>query len=1759
MLLDYSKIPFDHYGRPETPTLFLQTLGGDTLGIIPGVSNLTIRVKFSEPSEMDFDVAATIEIGGELADNPIYSELTGQRVIHTKAYGNYIIINPEDNNDGIQDTIHIKAYSLEKHWEKKLFFLEEGTFNFWSPVEPEKTILGRMIELMPGWSVGYVSPTLIGKHRTFDQYDDYLLNFAYNIIPEKYRCVCVFDTYEKTISVYDVDEQYDTIPIYLDFDNLLKETTVSELTDELVTAIKPYGENELDIQAVNPIGENYIYNLDYFIINGDISGALADKWNQWQVDISSYQQAYYGLMALKNSKYAQLYAEQAALTDMDGILTGYNVLHDVTRQARDMEEPGSQEWDQRETDRLAIVQQIEDQEAAMAEKESLIDGINDDIDTYKQELASIVNRLKFKAYFTSQEQEVLSNYIIQQVLTEETFVSSEFSGSGAEVAAAGTTSGSIEIEGSSVTQINLDQQYNKTMYTFEGGTLSHSGDYDISADIIRGTLELTNNLSEFVFTAYTGRTVIDDAHRQSGIVTLYGNYSNVSSDIHEEYEGEVQFLVGSEMSFSMAQDTTLYVSASVGEFETYSVQLELYDYAKNTLKDLAYPAYEFTVDSGNFIFAQEFEAFRNELKLGRGIHLNLGHGEVITPYLIEVSIDFEKHDSLDLVFSNRFKRHDPVNTLKDMIEKSYSSSRSFDASKYTYNKTANKQSEVDRFMSGALDAARNTIFAAAEQSVVIDGAGIRVNGNITDGNSNKDIELRIVNGMIAMSDDNWNTAKLAIGYFKDSSGSYYGVNAEVIAGKLLVGNNLIIENQTDQGTMSFKVDQTGAWLYNSQLLLQSDDGGGIMIHPDYGFAVGEDLFTTNGTTVSPSFIDQNGDIIDTDDDGMPDDLNFYIDTTGDVYMKGNIQATSGDIGGWTIAENKLYSGSDDAGGSTSTYVALSSSGSNPSTSMYAIWAGGEDPRTAPFSVKRDGTVSMKNGEYKGAISVANQSGTTSFSVDANGQMTAVGGSFSGALNAATGTFSGAVSGGTINIGNGNFVVNSNGDVTLNGNITWSSSNNPATTLRIYVLYARTALATPNAAYNTYADSGDSVWHKVLDTANDYYASYSYDNGATWTAAIKIKGSDGSPGTASGVTRNAIVEAMLQAESGDGLYTYELNGSKYLGINATVLRTGRISSRTNPNANYWDLDTGEFRLSSTATVYDSTSQTSTTIGDVLSDVNANITSVDVEYAKSTSSSTAPSSGWGTNAPVWEAGYYIWQRTATTLASGSTTYSTALCITGVKGDTGDTGKGVSSIVEQYYLSTSNSTQTGGSWENTCPTYVSGRYYWTRSYITWSDGTTSTTTPVLAGGMNSAAGMARSALARFGTCTTASSTAAKVATCSYFVLENGATIDILFSNKNTANVPTLNVNQTGAKSIKVYVSGTATDLTSTSNYNWVDNSSVKFTYDSTNDWWVMIDDNSLLDQTRVFNYLTNNQANQGLYLDANGNCYVNATYIKSGTLSADRIAAGSIKASKLDASDISANLLTSGYIKLYGDMSVYTDASLATTGGFIGYASGDDGTGSNNGIRMSNSAGTHYMIVTERGVRMTFDDTNKKDIYVSENGPSMRNTTDKFITVFNANDTDPDGPVLVNKNTKVAVHHGTLVNYGSQATSLGSSGHYWSAVYSSGGVITTSDRNQKYDISYNIDKYVDMFDLLKPVSYKLTDGQSGRTHLGLIAQDIESTMGYLDIDSMDFAAFVKERVGNENIYGLRYEEFVPILIKKIQQQQKQIDKLNERINNG
>ena len=141
------------------------------------------------------------------------------------------------------------------------------------------------------------------------------------------------------------------------------------------------------------------------------------------------------------------------------------------------------------------------------------------------------------------------------------------------------------------------------------------------------------------------------------------------------------------------------------------------------------------------------------------------------------------------------------------------------------------------------------------------------------------------------------------------------------------------------------------------------------------------------------------------------------------------------------------------------------------------------------------------------------------------------------------------------------------------------------------------------------------------------------------------------------------------------------------------------------------------------------------------------------------------------------------------------------------------------------------------------------------------------------------------------------------------------------------------------------------------------------------------------------------------------------------------------------------------------------------------------------------------------------------------------------------------------------------------LGQANYKWAEIYSTNSSISTSDRKEKKDIeTLDSNKMETFVNALEPVSYKLIKGESGRTHHGMIAQQVEEAMAAAGMTDMDFAGFIRSPkyvdvdkedgtkenvlVEGEYLYGLRYEEFIAPLISVVQRQRKEINDLKERI---
>lgn len=274
------------------------------------------------------------------------------------------------------------------------------------------------------------------------------------------------------------------------------------------------------------------------------------------------------------------------------------------------------------------------------------------------------------------------------------------------------------------------------------------------------------------------------------------------------------------------------------------------------------------------------------------------------------------------------------------------------------------------------------------------------------------------------------------------------------------------------------------------------------------------------------------------------------------------------------------------------------------------------------------------------------------------------------------------------------------------------------------------LQNQSGSWDAVAGTTPAFLQQLIDSLNEQfnmngmsYMHVSYQNGFIFSSVPLDE--DGRP-TATGGTAMQLCSLGFRIAAGtkaDGSYDWRTFGTGN-GFVADWITTGTLMANLikagrmvvgDPNDPVFmvDFDSKDVVISATASVGNSSA------GDI-------VVSADVQYGLSDSANTQPTS-WTTTA-LWQNGKHMWTRVKMELADGTIEYTTPRRIAN------ESGIGAAEVIEQYYLSTSSTTQTGGYWSNTQPVWVSGRYYWTRSRIKWSNGTYTYTDPVLARGLTS-----------------------------------------------------------------------------------------------------------------------------------------------------------------------------------------------------------------------------------------------------------------------------------------------------------------------------------------------------------------------------------------------------------------------------------------
>ena len=283
---------------------------------------------------------------------------------------------------------------------------------------------------------------------------------------------------------------------------------------------------------------------------------------------------------------------------------------------------------------------------------------------------------------------------------------------------------------------------------------------------------------------------------------------------------------------------------------------ELMKRAKSQLAKVSTPCKKFEVTTRSFIFSSQFKHFTSQLVNGCIVTVETDDDQFEQLHLMTLDVDFESK-SISLTFGNKYNQYDPRSLFDDVFGDVSKSKATLEYVTGIVEDMSGQVSEASRWIEEALTLTKDHALTSSNQEVVIDDGGylgrerktqkdsqgmvaLDPDGNPIyelDSNGNPLYEgeqLRIVNNCIVFTDDGWETAKTAVGKVilgYDESGDpiyKYGVVGEVIIGKIIAGNNLIIAGGSESdGNYSVTIDENGLIINNGDIVINDPNGNKV--------------------------------------------------------------------------------------------------------------------------------------------------------------------------------------------------------------------------------------------------------------------------------------------------------------------------------------------------------------------------------------------------------------------------------------------------------------------------------------------------------------------------------------------------------------------------------------------------------------------------------------------------------------------------------------------------------------------------------------------------------------------------------------------------------------------------------------------------------------------------------------------------------------------------------------------------------------------
>lgn len=302
-----------------------------------------------------------------------------------------------------------------------------------------------------------------------------------------------------------------------------------------------------------------------------------------------------------------------------------------------------------------------------------------------------------------------------------------------------------------------------------------------------------------------------------------------------------------------------YISDGLDNAELFKRALEFIATASKELYKSAELQHSISSSLKNLLVMEKFQPLVDYFEVGNWVRIRVDD-TVYKLRLMEYEINYDELDSISVGFSDVMRIYNGVSDLESIVQQAGSMAKSYDYIQRQASQGAAGNSVLQNWRENGMEAENVKLMnSAANQSQIWDKNGMLFRQYDFNTETYLDTQLKIVNSTIAITDDNWQTVKTAIGgfYYTDPETGEkvysYGINGEALVGKLILGEQLGIYSRNNALTFDDKGLEIKS-LDDSQSLDDSNDKKRYFKVTPNNNDIFLDLQAKNGRI----FIDQDG-------------------------------------------------------------------------------------------------------------------------------------------------------------------------------------------------------------------------------------------------------------------------------------------------------------------------------------------------------------------------------------------------------------------------------------------------------------------------------------------------------------------------------------------------------------------------------------------------------------------------------------------------------------------------------------------------------------------------------------------------------------------------------------------------------------------------------------------------------------------------------------------------------------------------------------